>query len=110
MKQIRQRRGKKSIVGRIAWCIDDESLAVAKFAKARKIPFVILRNVSDQWNDDVSITATLLTAGGGVNPWAVFKAVVEDPVTMIEIGRNYEKCKTELNVTAVQIGSTFQAP
>ena len=91
------------------WCIDDESLAVAQFAKARKIPFAIVRNVSDQWNDDVSITATLLTADGGVNPWAVFKAVISNPEAMIEIGRDYEKCKTELNVAAVQIGPSFSS-
>ena len=72
-----------------AWCIDDESLDVARFAKTRGIPFVILRNVSDQWNDDVSIAATLLNSSGGVNPWQVFKAVITDPIDLIRIGRAY---------------------
>ena len=93
-----------------AWCIDDESLAVAKFAALRKIPFVILRNVSDQWDDNVAITATLLTATGGVDPWEVIRAFVSDPIEMAQIGLDYEKCKAELNVTAIQIGETFQAP
>lgn len=96
--------------GNTAWCIDDESLAVAQFARIRKIPFTILRNVSDQWDDDVSITATLLNSSGGVDPWQVFKAVVSEPIYMIEIGRAYEKCKTELTVAAVQIEPSFQLP
>jgi hypothetical protein len=93
-----------------AWCIDDESLAVAQFAKARKIPFVIVRNVSDQWDDNVAITATLLTATGGVDPWEVVRAFIDDPIEMVQIGLDYEKCKAELAVTATQIGPSFQAP
>ena len=92
-----------------AWCVDDESLAVARFAKAFGIPFAILRTVSDQWDEDVSITATMLTASGGINIWSVIKGAVSDPAALIRIGREYALSIGELGVTAVEVGPNFGA-
>lgn len=43
--------------------IDDESAAMAQFAKERNLPFAIMRVVSDAWNDTVP-----LAARNAVNP------------------------------------------
>ena len=91
-----------------AWCIDDESLAVAQFAKARGIKFAILRTVSDAWDDDVSITSNLLNSQGGVNIWEVIKAMTSEPAIMIKIWRDYNTSMAELGTAAIQVGPTFQ--
>jgi adenosylhomocysteine nucleosidase len=90
-----------------AWCIDDESLWVAQFAKARGIPFVIGRNVSDQWNDDVSITSNILNANGGADVEAVIKDLFTDPVTMIKIGLDYKRSQAGLEYFAKEVGPAF---
>jgi nucleoside phosphorylase len=91
-----------------AWCIDDESLAVAQFAKARGIKFAILRTVSDAWNDDVSVTSSLLNKNGGVNIWEVIKAMTSEPTIMIKIWRDYNTSMAELGTAVIQVGPTFQ--
>lgn len=91
-----------------AWCIDDESLAVAQFALKHKLAWNIVRNVSDAWNDNVNITAGLLNSTGNVDIWNVIKAFATDPEDMIKIWRNYNLSNAELGVAAVQLGPTFQ--
>ena len=91
-----------------AWCIDDESLAVAQFAQARKIPFAILRTVSDAWNDNVAITGKLLNAQGGVDIVATIKAFATDPEDMIKIWRDYNLSIAELGTAAIEVGPSFQ--
>lgn len=90
-----------------AYCIDDESLWVAQFASARKIPFAIMRNVSDAWNDDVSITSNILNAGGGADWWAVLKDVVTDPEDMVKIGLHYATSEHWLEVAAQKVAPNF---
>lgn len=90
-----------------AWAMDDESLAVARFAQKHRISFAICRNISDAWNDNVSITANLLNSIGDVNIWNVIKAITTDPDDMIKIWRNYNLSNSELGVAAVQLGPNF---
>ena len=90
--------------------IDDESLYVAQFAASRKIPFAVLRNVSDQWDDDVQVTAHLLNSSGGVDMAAVLRALVSDPAAMIKIWRAYNLSIAELGTAAVEVGPSFCWP
>jgi hypothetical protein len=90
-----------------AWCVDDESLWVARFAKARNIPFVIARNCSDQWDQDVSVTSAMLTSKGGVDLVAIFKGVVTSPITMGRIALSYAKSQSELEKFAEKIAPGF---
>ncbi len=90
-----------------AWCIDDESLAVAQFAQKHGLSWAIVRNVSDAWNDNVNITNGLLNSKGDVDPWAVIKAFTTDPEDMIKIWRHYQLSNAELGVTAIQLGPHF---
>lgn len=91
-----------------AWAIDDESFAVAGFAAARKIPFVVMRNVSDAWDDNVSITSNTLTRGGDVDPLAVIEDLVEDPAGMAKIGAHYLTSNAELRTAAAMAGAAMQ--
>jgi adenosylhomocysteine nucleosidase len=90
-----------------AWCIDDESLFVAQFAMRREIPFIIARNVSDQWNDDVSITSDILDAQGRPKPMAVASALFKSPLSLIKIGMNYQRSQNALELFAKEIGPNF---
>lgn len=99
----------------LAWCIDDESLCVAQLAKARNIPFVIVRTVSDAFLDDVSITSKILNDEGDVDIVTLLKKIAEDlkdpagpEAAFIKIWRNYNLCKTELGVAATQLASDFR--
>lgn len=90
-----------------AWCIDDESLWVAQFAKQRGIPFTIMRNVSDAWNDNVSITSNLLAKGGSVNVFNAIADFVSDPIEMAEIAAHYEVSQSQLEASARKVGPDF---
>lgn len=97
-----------------AWCIDDESIYVAQFAAARRIPFVIVRTVSDAWDDDVSITANILTASGGVNIAALLWKVAQDLAdphgpeeAFIRIWTDYNHSISALGAAAVRLGPDF---
>ena len=93
-----------------AGVIDDESLSVAQFAAFARIPFAVIRVVSDGWNDDVSITAKLLNADGGINPMEVIKALASDPFTMMKIWRNYKTSMSVLDVVGKALSPTFCWP
>lgn len=90
-----------------AWCIDDESWDVVQFALERGIPWAIMRNCSDAWSDDVSITSNILSAGGGADPMAVLKDVVEDPEDMVKIGIHYETSNHWLYHAAAMVAPNF---
>ena len=86
-----------------AWAIDDESFSVACVAKARNIPFGILRSVSDAWNDDVSFTSNMLNSDGSANPLAVAKAVLGHPFALAKVWRDYNTSMAALrNARIVQ--------
>jgi adenosylhomocysteine nucleosidase len=95
-----------------AWVIDDESLFVAQFAKARGIPFQILRSVSDAASDTVPPAArNALNQNGSSDIEEVLKSVVPDPEQipdLIRIGNEYYQSLAELRTAAIQIGPTFQ--
>lgn len=93
-----------------AWCIDNESVTLAQFAKKRNLPFAILRVVSDQWNDNVSGARGLLLKTGGVDMWDAIKAAVTEPGDMIKIWKNANTAITELGVVAIKAGANFQCP
>jgi adenosylhomocysteine nucleosidase len=90
-----------------AWCIDDESLFVAQFAMRRGIPFIIARNVSDQWDDDVSITSDIMDAEGRPKPMAIASALFKSPLVLVKIGANYQHSQTALELFAREIGPSF---
>jgi Phosphorylase superfamily len=91
-----------------AWCIDDESLFVAQFARLRGIPFVIARNVSDQWNDDVSVTAGILNSQGQPQPLEVIRALFKEPLSLVRIGLDYRRSQAGLEQLAKDIGPGFE--
>jgi len=90
--------------------IDDESLSVAQFAGLAKIPFAIIRVVSDGWNDDVSVTAKLLNPNGGVNPLEVFKAFATNPFAMWKIWQDYNTSMAALDAVGKALSSSFCWP
>jgi adenosylhomocysteine nucleosidase len=90
-----------------ASCIDDESLFVAQFALRRNIPFMIARNVSDQWNDDVSVTSDILDEKGAPKPLAIALALFKSPLSLLEIGMNYQRSQSALELFAKEIGPSF---
>jgi nucleoside phosphorylase len=90
-----------------AWCMEDEGLAVAQFAQARGIALADYRNISDAWNDNVSITSNILNAGGGADFMAVLKDVVTDPEDMVKIGIHYATSEHWLEVAAQKVAPNF---
>jgi adenosylhomocysteine nucleosidase len=90
-----------------AWCVDDESLFVMQYAKTRGIPAVIIRNVSDAWNDNVSLTSHILSRGGGADPIAVIKDLFKEPIEMAKIVYHYEQSQRQLYGLARTIAPTF---
>jgi nucleoside phosphorylase len=89
------------------WAIDDESLAVAQFAAARHIPFVIYRNISDAWDDDVSITGNILTATGDADPLKVLQDTARDPESMVRVALHYATSNHMLELAAQQVAPNF---
>lgn len=92
--------------------IDDESFHVAKFAKARGIPFQMLRSVSDVANDNVPPAArNALNSDGSTNVMAVLESVLGDLSQipeLIRLGQQYYKSLGTLTSAAIQIGPEFQ--
>ena len=91
------------------WAMDDESYFVAAFCKKHGLQWTAVRNASDAWNDDVSITSHLLNAQGDVDIWAVIKAFTTDPEDMLKIWKHYKTSETQLGVLAVQLGKDLLA-
>jgi nucleoside phosphorylase len=90
-----------------AWNIDDETLYVAQFAQNKDIPWVVCRNVSDAYLDNVAIASNLLNAHGGVDVWNVIKAFATDPGDMIKIWEDYNASNKGLGTAAIQLGPYF---
>jgi adenosylhomocysteine nucleosidase len=92
--------------------IDDETVAVAEFAKRRGIAFQALRTVSDGAEDNLPpAVLNALNADGSDNIWNVVKSVVTDPEqipalvkTAIEAKKSYD----ELRTACLAVGSEFQ--
>jgi nucleoside phosphorylase len=90
-----------------ALCMDDETLFVAQFAQKKGIPWVVCRNCSDAYLDNVAIASNLLNAGGGVDGWNVFKDFVTDPKDMIKMTYDYEISNAGLKKAAAELGPYF---
>jgi adenosylhomocysteine nucleosidase len=97
-----------------AWVIDDESMAVAEFAKARNIPFALMRTVSDGANDTIPAAARdALRADGSTDVWAVMESVLGNLGQLPDLEKmaNYLSISLGTLYTAgLQVGPTFQAP
>lgn len=95
-----------------AWVIDDETYAIAQFAKRRGIPFQALRVVSDSINDDLPpAVVNALNANGTDNIVEIIESVCHDPFqipSLIKTAMEYGKSLAELRAAAVHVGSTFQ--
>jgi adenosylhomocysteine nucleosidase len=85
-----------------AMVIDDETYVVAQFAKARGIPFQVMRTVSDSTYDNLPpAVANALNADGTDNIEAVIASVVSDPLqipalirTAFEAKKSYDTLET----------------
>jgi hypothetical protein len=95
-----------------AWIIDDETLAVAQFARVRGISFQMMRSVSDGANDTVPPAArNALNSDGSSNIEEVLVSVAADPAQLpdlIRIGEEYYQSLAELRTAAIMIGPAFQ--
>jgi adenosylhomocysteine nucleosidase len=92
--------------------IDDESYAVAVFAKDRNIPFVCLRVVSDGTKipDLPPAARNALNTAGDADIEEVFASLAKDPAqlpSLIEIAREYSISIGELRTIAAIIGPSF---
>jgi adenosylhomocysteine nucleosidase len=94
------------------WVIDDETYAVAEFAKARGIAFQALRTVSDGAEDNLpQAVIDALNPDGTDDVEAVILSVIEDPVQipdLLKTAQEYYKSLAELNTAAISIGPQFQ--
>jgi nucleoside phosphorylase len=94
-----------------AWVIDDETYAVAQFAKKRGIAFQALRIVSDSINDKLPpAVVDALNNDGTDNIMAVIESVEHNPFqipALIKTALEYGKSLAELRGAAIHVGSTF---
>jgi len=65
-----------------AWAIDDESLAVAKFAAQRGLRFAIMRAVSDDFSETLPLAArgTIMNADGSANIAYLLREIASEPL------------------------------
>lgn len=63
-----------------AYAADMESHIAAEFARARHLPFAVLRAISDPWNSELPpLAANALNPDGGVNLAAVLGSLLKKP-------------------------------
>jgi adenosylhomocysteine nucleosidase len=96
--------------------IDDESAAMAQFAKERNIPFAILRVVSDAWNDTVPLAARqAVNADGSSNVDSIITWLKDHPdqagSELIDLAKTAAEYNTALNAlleAGNKVGEYFQ--
>jgi len=92
--------------------IDDETFAVAQFAKERKLALAALRSVSDGEHDNLPpAVVDALNANGTDNLEAVIWSVVTDPLqvpALVKTALEYKKSMDALDRVCRQVGSNFQ--
>lgn len=94
------------------WVIDDESYAVAQFAKERKIPFAVMRSVSDGAEDNLPpAVVNALNDNGTDNLWNVIKSVATNPFqipALFKTAQEYFRSLDTLRTAAIQVGPHFR--
>lgn len=95
-----------------AWVIDDESMAVAQFAALRKIPFALMRTVSDGANDTIPAAARVaLQADGSTDIWPVLESVLGNLGQLPDLEKMADYLSISLGTlytAGLQVGPTFQ--
>jgi adenosylhomocysteine nucleosidase len=66
-----------------AWVIDDESFFVAQLARARKIPWAIVRSISDDASDTLPLAmrGQIMNANGSPNIAYFFQEIAQEPLS-----------------------------
>lgn len=94
------------------WIDDDETWAVAEFARKRGIPFQALRVVSDGEEDNLPpAVADALNSDGSFNLGAVISSLVTDPrqfPALFKTAENFKTSLDQLGVAAQLAGPDFQ--
>ena len=94
--------------------IDDETYAVAQFAKQRSIPFIGLRVVSDGAEDNLPpAVLDALNPNGTDNIAAVLHSLIDDPLqlpALIKTAGEFDFAIRELNRAIIDAGPLLQAP
>jgi adenosylhomocysteine nucleosidase len=97
-----------------AWTVDDESLAVAQLAKARNIPFAVVRTISDDYLETVPPAIKNATnPDGSSDVDAVLKSLAEDPsqiFDLVKVAINFERALGTLRGVWRVLQPTFLIP
>lgn len=87
-----------------AQAVDMESLAVAKVAAARDVPFLTIRAVADEADRDLPVAArTAMNADGSVSGARVLVSLLRDPAQLaglMRLGRQSRRAKRTLSRVA----------
>jgi len=104
-----KRRAKES-TGAIA--VDMETAAIAAEAAVRGLPFVAIRAVLDEVDDEV-VGAEMADADGNVRPFAATSYLIRNPATMLKLPkmiRNLSRATTAIAAALTAIAYEGQAP
>ena len=105
-----EKRRAKENTGAIA--VDMETAAIAAEATARGIPFVAIRAVLDEVDDDV-VGAEMADADGNVRPLAATSYLIRNPATMLKLPkmiRNLSRATASIADALTAIAYEGQAP
>jgi hypothetical protein len=96
---ITDRKGKAALFQATQACaVDMESHIVARLARLHRIPFAVLRTISDPADSGLPpLVSTALTTDGKVNYRAVLKSVVTEPRQIPALIRTARESKTALD-------------
>lgn len=69
-----------------AWVLDQESEALAELAATYKLPFVVVRSVSDSVSEIVPPAAIdNLNRNGSINMWGMFTSILKNPSQIVDL-------------------------
>ncbi len=105
-----EKRRAKETTGAIA--VDMESAAIAAEAAARGLPFLAIRAVLDEVDDEV-VGAEMADAEGNVRPLAATSYLIRNPATMLKLPRmirNLSRATTAIADALTAIAHDGQAP
>ena len=105
-----EKRRAKETTGAIA--VDMESAAIAAEAAARGLPFLAIRAVLDEVDDEV-VGAEMADADGNVRPLAATSFLIRNPATMLKLPRmirNLSRATTAIADALTAIAHDGQAP
>ena len=105
-----EKRRAKDSTGAIA--VDMETAAIAAEAAARGLPFVAIRAVLDEVDDEV-VGAEMADADGNVRPLAATSYLIRNPATMLKLPRmirNLSRATAAIADALTAIAHEGQAP